>query len=465
MTDIIDYLAKGGSVHFSIKDLSKSMTDYFMQVLQRVHDADCSANYTLASFGEHDDESDRRLRTYLAHKTMNMYERSEDWVSFDPGNQLKGFMQMAIRELINSPLGKAVSQYGFVRMVPSAAAKLFATSRGHLVVTTRFVRNVKGVGEEANFRFSYDMGNKLYAAYMHAVFSKEFIREVFNNEDPKEEKLGDAVELVLGLLELWDSVPSCIPKQLQGQQLVNEMRRGIECSLIDFCSMEGAKITTTNRKITNKRRGLEDEVPEYIEGIPKELDFFIPEEEGEEDFSPFTELLEEAEDEEMEGEEEPEVINSSGEEAELAQDEQEGAEDQDDPMEGSPQEEPDAKKRKIVVMLEELPESARAAGIRLACGSSEHSMSECENTENKEKIASVFEVMLSNMKKSSFPKARRTQGRQRDKARKEPSVEVPDRVISRYPEEIKVLDRCAELQGDHWTILGTDTKLLPRVTT
>ena len=67
----------------------------------------------------------------------------------------------------------------------------------------------------------------------------------------------------------------------------------------------------TNRKITNKRRGLEDEVPEYIEGIPKELDFFIPEEEGEEDFSPFTELLEEAEDEEMEGEEEPEVINSS----------------------------------------------------------------------------------------------------------------------------------------------------------
>ena len=82
--------------------------------------------------------------------------------------------------------------------------------------------------------------------------------------------------------------------------------------------MEGAKITTTNRKITNKRRGLEDEVPEYIEGIPKELDFFIPEEEGEEDFSPFTELLEEAEDEEMEGEEEPEVINSSGEEAELA---------------------------------------------------------------------------------------------------------------------------------------------------
>ena len=63
------------------------------------------------------------------------------------------------------------------------------------------------------------------------------------------------------------------------------------------------------------------------------------------------------------------------------------------------------------------------------------------------------------MKKSSFPKTRRTQSRQRDKPRKEPSVEVPDRVKSRYLEEIKILDRCAELQGDHWTILGTETKL------
>lgn len=114
--------------------------------------------------------------------------------------------------------------------------------------------------------------------------------------------------------------------------------------------------------------------------LTPELDYFIPEDEGEEDFSPFTELLEEAEeeedqddeDEEMEEEEEPEVINSSDEETEKAKDETEGAEDQDDPMEGIPQEEPDAKKRKIAGMLEHLPESAKAAGICLACGSSEH---------------------------------------------------------------------------------------------
>ena len=385
---------------------------------------------------------------------------------------MKGFMQMAIRELINSPLGKAVSQYGFVRMVPSAAAKLFATSRGHLIVTTRFVKMTEGTDKIAYYRFSYDMGNNLYAAYMHAVFSKEFIKDVFRIEDPKKKKLGDAIELVLGLLELWDSVPSCIPSKLQSQLFVNEMRRGIECSLIDFCSMEGAKLSTTNRKITNRKKGIEDEIPETIEGIPKELGYYIPEDEGEEDFSPFTELLEEAgeeeqdeEDEEMEEEEEPEVIDSSDEDTKMAQDDQGETENVDDPMEGIPQEEPETKKRKIVGMFEGIPASARAAGICLACGSFDHSMSECENIENKEKITNAFQVMLSNMNKTSFPKGRRTQSRQRDRSRKEPSVEVPDRIKPRYPEGIKVLDRCAELQGDDWTIMGTKTTALgPKAT-
>ena len=227
--------------------------------------------------------------------------------------------------------------------------------------------------------------------------------------------------------------------------------------------MEGAKLSTTNRKITNRKKGIEDEIPETIQGIPNELGFYIPDDEGE-DYSPFTELLEEAgeeeqdeEDEEMEEEEEPEIIDSSDEDAEMAQDDQREAETQDDPMEGTPQEEPDAKKRRIAGLLEEIPTSAKDAGFCLACGYFDHSLSECENIENKEKITNAFEVMLSNVNKASFPKSRRTQSRQKDRSKKEPSVEVPDRVISRYPEEIKILDRCAELQGDHWTILGTKT--------
>ena len=227
------------------------------------------------------------------------------------------------------------------------------------------MKTKEGENKVAYYRFSYDMGN------MHALFSQEFIKEVFHVENPKEEKLGDAIELVLGLLELWDSVPSCIPNKLQGQVFVNEIRRGIECSLIDFCSMEGAKLSTTNRKITNKRKGIEDEIPESIQGVPNELGFCIPDDEGE-DYSPFTELLEEAEeeeqgegDEEMEEEEEPEIIDSSDEDTEMAQDDQEETGAQDDPMEGVPQEEPDAKKRRVAGLIEEIPASAKDAGFCL----------------------------------------------------------------------------------------------------
>ena len=74
----------------------------------------CSANYTLNSFGGYTDDSDMKLRIFLAHKTMTIYESDEDWVSFDPNTQLKEFMKMAIRTFINSPLGKAVSSIWFL---------------------------------------------------------------------------------------------------------------------------------------------------------------------------------------------------------------------------------------------------------------------------------------------------------------------------------------------------------------
>lgn len=221
-----------------------------------------------------------------------MYETNEEWLSYDASSNLKGFMQKAIEILLPTEFGKALSQYGFVRMQRMAAVKMLSTARGHLSVTTRF----KKAGETgpANFRFSYDMGNKLYAAYIHALFTKEFILETFKVEDPKEEKLGDAIEVVLGLFEVWDSVPQCIPANLVDQQIVNGIRRGIECSLIQFCAMGDTKMSSKNRKMT-KRKGITEAIPERITGVDPELKFDIPGHEEEEDLSRFSELLEEME--------------------------------------------------------------------------------------------------------------------------------------------------------------------------
>ena len=44
MTDVIDYRTRGGSVHFAVKDSGQQMTSYFMQCLQKVHDAGLGKN-------------------------------------------------------------------------------------------------------------------------------------------------------------------------------------------------------------------------------------------------------------------------------------------------------------------------------------------------------------------------------------------------------------------------------------
>ena len=111
-------------------------------------------------------------------------------------------------------------------MHPTAAARIFPCHKGHLVVTTRFI----GKDKKRLYRFAYDLGNKMYAAYVHALFGSSFIMDVFSTPDPNEEKLGDAIDLVLGMFDTWDSVPQCAPSNLQGQGQahINGMRRGLE---------------------------------------------------------------------------------------------------------------------------------------------------------------------------------------------------------------------------------------------
>ncbi len=419
----------------------------------------CSANYTLRSYGEFTEVSDRKMKVYLAHRAKTLYDGDEDWLSYDPSSDLKGFMKMTIRVLLNTDLGKAISQYGFVRMHPSAAAKLLGTSRGHMIVTTRFKKPSE---DDVNFRFSYDMGNKLYAAYVHALFSQVFMRDTFGHENPKEEKL--SIEIVLGLMEIWDSVPHRIPANLSSQKVINEIRRGVECSLIHFCSIGETRMSSKNRKLT-KRKGLSEDVPDEITDVASELNYYIPENEGTEDFSPFTELLEEAEEEpEAEGDddEDAEMIYSSGEETEVNPDEQEEAKDQDDPMEGVPEDGPEAKRRKVALMIESIPNTAKDEGVCLACGEIGHTMLECPRQEDVDKVSSAFDTILSKfqVKKTAFPKARRTQEKKKERPGRMSTEERPDTVTTLYPEEVTAFDKSAEFQGGHRTVMGKETKLL-----
>ena len=223
-------------------------------------------------------------------------------------------------------------------------------------------------------------------------------------------------------------------------------------------------MSSKNRKLS-KRKGFSEEVPDEITGVASELNYFIPENEGTEDFSPFTELLEEAEEEpeaEEDEEEDAEMIYSSGEETEVNPDEQEGAQDQDDPMEGVPEDGAEAKRRKLAKMIESIPNTAKDEGVCLACGEIGHTMPECPHPEDVDKVSSAFDTILSKfqVKKTAFPKARRTQEKKKERPGRAGTEDRPDTVTTLYPEEVTAFDKCAEFQGGHWTVMGKATKEL-----
>ena len=60
---------------------------------------------------------------------------------------------------------------------------------------------------------------------------------------------------------------------------------------------------------------------------------------------------------------------------------------------------------------------------------------------------------------SSSPKVRKTSQKEESK-REAPMESTPERVTVSYPSELSMLDRCADLQGGHWTILGTESKFI-----
>ena len=436
--------------------------------------ANCSANYTLRAFGS-DNPRDVEMRIYLAHKAQEEYDSDPEWISFDVATELMGFIEMTIRRLINNDIGKALSQYGFVRMHPSAAAKMFASNRGHLIVTTRFER---AEDSRSFFRFSYDMRNKLYAAYMHAMFSPEFIMDVFATPDPKEEKLGDAVELVLGLFDVWDSVPQCIPSNFDGPAIINfinDMRRGFENSLLHFCSGSSVKVGSLNRKMNKRPRGIKEQIPSVIPGVQKVINFHVPEYETQNDFSPFSEILEDitTEEEEEEEEEEDDVDPTQRKEEEEEEDQQmvissedeemeaeEEQEQNDDQMDVEEDEQPEVKRRKIANMIRSINSTAVESKVCLACGSADHSIDQCSNLEARREISDAFQTLLSRFKDSSpSPKVRKT-SQKRESRREAPVESTPERVTVSYPSELSMLDRCAGLQGGHWTILGTESKFI-----
>ena len=227
------------------------------------------------------------------------------------------------------------------------------------------------------------------------------------------------------------------------------MRRGLEDSLLYFCSVGSEKISATNRK-SKRSKTITDSIPKYIPGVDRRMDYLVQETEGKGDFSPFTDLFDGIEEEQTEEEKLEEDVPM--EEDETEQD-QVKAED-DDPM--GTDDQPEAKRRKIVSMIQSINSTAEKETICLACGNADHSIVDCPNQDAKEEVKSAFNVILARIQQQQpRPKTKKTE--QPKRKRVEEEKETAEKMTVLYPAEVSMLERCAELQGGQWAVMGTKT--------
>ena len=123
------------------------------------------------------------------------------------------------------------------------------------------------------FQFTYDHGNRVYADYMRKLFPADVIKQLLGgSEDPKEEAIGDCVEICLGILRIALMYEGC-EQNYFGWTDVNDVLSGLEQSLITF-NASAYPTGIKNRKMTSGNKKKRDvftleecrEVP--IEDIP-----------------------------------------------------------------------------------------------------------------------------------------------------------------------------------------------------
>ena len=220
------------------------------------------------------EEADIMLR-WAASIIVHEKSLSPFWGSLDPGTDMLLWMRETIRvfRTHTAGIGKYVSHLGTTRMPAKAAANAMFSGQGKTLNVDR--QKVPGPGGSIVdlFQFTYDHGNRVYADYMRKLFPADVIRQLLGgSEDPKEEAIGDCVEICLGILRIALMYEGC-EQNYFGWTDVNDVLTGLEQSLITF-NASAYPTGIKNRKMTSGNKKKRDvftleecrEVP--IEDIP-----------------------------------------------------------------------------------------------------------------------------------------------------------------------------------------------------
>ena len=196
----------------------------------------CAANLCREFyFLKHDPkEADVALR-WAASIILQEQRDNPAWGLMQPADNIREWMWKTIVTFRAHPSGvwKYVSHYGTTRMLFKNAANIMFLGQGKQITVDRHQQFDESGTVRDYFQFSYDHDNRMYADYMRLMFPAEDLQGLINCLDPKEEALGDCVEVCLGILKTAVMYEVCGTPLFRWRD-VNGVLTGLETSLMVF---------------------------------------------------------------------------------------------------------------------------------------------------------------------------------------------------------------------------------------
>ena len=192
----------------------------------------CASNYCRKYYFTKNDPTQADLALRWAASIIGKAKIENQFSGkIQPNNEIRAWMQETTSHV--SGVGKFVSHFGTTRMHFKNAANVMFQGQGkQITVDRRQQLESNGVVQDY-FQFSFDHGNRMYAAYMRLLFPATVLRDLTNSDGPKEETLGDCVESCLGILRV-ALMYEDHSENIFGWEEINGVLTGLETSCHPF---------------------------------------------------------------------------------------------------------------------------------------------------------------------------------------------------------------------------------------
>ena len=177
----------------------------------------------------------------------------------DPREDMVAFRKICA-PVVYAGYGKTISHFGGLRIAPHQATEYAGWGKAKQFAWDR-APNKDG---ELCYICYYDAGNTVYAGFVRSILTPEDRRELYNGvTDPREEVLGDTLELVLGVLTLATRYPSHFINW-GGSEDANACARDLERSIWRYAAAEAIELITADQPRARTRPKQDAEVTAYI---------------------------------------------------------------------------------------------------------------------------------------------------------------------------------------------------------